>query len=293
MGWHKAPPRFSLTFHHHLLGRLCMSIEAGPKLDLDSERLAREYEEVSATRQFESGRNLLSRLGIAPAERVLDVGCGTGLLAQHLADLVGPAGMVLGLDPLPHRIELAREKTRPNLSFDVGDANDLSMLAQSSFDVIVLNAVFHWLPDKTGPLRQFARVLRRGGRLGISTNVKGYRTPLQEVIMTALREPPFDTHSRTESIVFRIDAIDMRGLLEASGFEPSRVELVETEQHFPSAETALRFSDASSFGNVFAHLPAELRSQARAHLLSRLGEIVGPGGLVQKVRRLIAIGSRG
>ena len=35
--------------------------------------------------------------------------------------------MVLGLDPLPHRIELAREKTRPNLSLDVGDANDLAM----------------------------------------------------------------------------------------------------------------------------------------------------------------------
>jgi len=54
--------------------------------------------------------------------------------------------------PLPRRIELAKEKTRPNLAFEVGDANDLSMLAQSSFDVVVLNAVFHWLPEKTGPL---------------------------------------------------------------------------------------------------------------------------------------------
>jgi arsenite methyltransferase len=71
---------------------------------------------------------------------------------------------VLGLDPLPRRIALAREKTRPNLAFDVGGANDLSMLAPSSFDVVVLNAVFHWLPEKMGPLRQFARVLRRGGR---------------------------------------------------------------------------------------------------------------------------------
>ena len=270
-----------------------MTAVSGAKLDLDSEQLAGEYEELSATRQLESGKNLLARLGIAPAERVLDVGCGTGLLAQHLADLVGPAGMVLGLDPLPHRIELARGKTRPNLSFDVGDANDLSILAQSSFDVVVLNAVFHWLPEKTGPLRQFARVLRRGGRLGISTGLKGYHTPLQGVMMAALREPPFDAHSRArESIVFRVDAVDMRALLEASGFEPSRVEVVETEQRFPSAETALRFSDASSFGNVFGHLPVELRSQARAHVLRRLGEIVGPGGLVQKVRRLVAIGGK-
>jgi ubiquinone/menaquinone biosynthesis C-methylase UbiE len=270
-----------------------MTAKSGPKLDLDNERLAREYEELSATRQFESGKHLLARLAIAPGERVLDVGCGTGLLAQRLSDLVGPAGTVLGLDPLPHRIELARRKTRPNLSFDVGDANDLSMLAQSLFDVVVLNAVFHWLPEKMGPLRQFARVLRRGGRLGISTGLKGHRTPLQEAMMAALREPPFDTHAGArESIVFRVDADDMRALLEASGFKPARVEVVETERYFPNAETALRYSDASSFGNVFAHLPEELRARARAHVLRRLGEIVGPGGLVQKGRRLIAIGCR-
>jgi len=270
-----------------------MTAESGPKLDLDSECLAREYEELSATRQVESGKHLLARLGIAPGECVLDVGCGTGLLAQHLAELVGSAGMVLGLDPLPHRIELAREKTLPNVSFDVGDANDLSMLAQSSFDVVVLNAVFHWLPEKTGPLRQFAHVLRSGGRLGISTGLKGHRPLLQEAMMATLREPPFDAHSRArESIVFRVDAGDMRALFEAVGFTPTCLEVVETEQHFPSTETALRFSDASSFGNVFAHLPAELRWQARARVLRRLDEIVGPGGFVQKVKRLIAIGSR-
>jgi len=111
--------------------------------------------------------------------------------------------------------------------------------------------------------------------------------------MATLREPAFDAHSRAhESVLFRVDAVDMRVLFEAEGFVPARLEVVETEQHFPSAETALRFSDASSFGNVFAHLPAELRSQARACVLRRLGEVVGPGSFVQKVRRLIAIGSR-
>ena len=109
---------------------------------------------------------LVRDLAIAAGERVLDVGCGTGLLAEHIADLVGPAGSVLGVDPLPLRIELAQAKARPNLEFKVADAYDLSSLPAADFDVVCLNAVFHWLPEKSGPLREFARVLKSGGRLG-------------------------------------------------------------------------------------------------------------------------------
>ena len=200
-------------------------------------------------------RTCWRKVEIAPGECVLDVGCGTGLLAQHLADVVGPAGMVLPvLDPLPRGTELAREKTRPNLSFDVGDANDLSMLAQSSFDVVVLNAVFHWLPEKTGPLRQFARVLRSGGGLGVDgTSLKGYPQPLQEAIMATLRQPGVRRPSSgcmraSSSASTRSICVS---LFEVAGFTAARLEVVETRTApFASAETALRFSDASSFGNV-------------------------------------------
>src|SRR5262245_16398171 len=127
----------------------------GPKLDQDSEELARDYERVSQGRQFQSGRRLVQALRLASGERVLDVGCGTGLLAAHMADLVGPAGHVLGIDPLPLRIALADAKVRPNLAFRVASAYDLSFIAGESFDVVVLNAVLHWLAEKTGPMREF------------------------------------------------------------------------------------------------------------------------------------------
>src|SRR5882724_894535 len=160
-----------------------------PSLALDNDR-------ISATRQFQSGKRLVGDLAIKPGERVLDVGCGTGLLAEHIADLVGPAGRVLGFDPLPLRIGLALAKTHPNLAFQVGDAYDLDNLPSSSCDVVVLNAVFHWLPEKTGPLLAFARLLRRGGRIGISTGLKGHVAPMHRAMRDALAQPPFDQFQR-------------------------------------------------------------------------------------------------
>ena len=88
---------------------------------------------------------------------------------MHIARIVGPSGHVLGIDPLPLRIGLAVSRARDNLSFEQGDAYDLARIPDRSFDAIVLNAVLHWLPEKTGPLLAFWRILRPNGRLGIST----------------------------------------------------------------------------------------------------------------------------
>jgi arsenite methyltransferase len=264
-----------------------------PSLLLDNSELARDYDRISATRQFQSGKRLVADLAIKPGERVLDVGCGTGLLAEHIADLVGPEGRVLGVDPLPLRIGLALAKARPNLTFQVGDAYDLADLPSAGCDVVVLNAVFHWLPEKTAPLLTFARLLRRGGRIGISTGLKGHVTRVHQIMRSALSEPPFNQYlRRRESITFRVDAEELRALFETTGFVPTLIEVRPTEQIHPSPEAAVRFSEASSFGNAFGHLPEELKPLAREAVRQRLEAIATPEGIVQHGSRLVAIAER-
>ena len=94
-------------------------------LTLDTQELAHHYEQVSAAHQFKAGQILIEELAITLGEKVLDVGSGTGLLAEYVAGLVGPTGSVVGIDPLPLRIALAQQKGRSNLRFQVGTASRL------------------------------------------------------------------------------------------------------------------------------------------------------------------------
>lgn len=109
-----------------------------PSLAHDSDELAADYEKPSAPQQFESGKRLAADLAIGAGERVLDV------------------------EPLPLCIEVAQARALANPAFEVGDANDLGALPEAGFDVVVLNAVFHWLPDK--PRAPPAAARAAGGR---------------------------------------------------------------------------------------------------------------------------------
>ena len=86
----------------------------------DTGKLAETYDRLSDS-QFEGGKRLVERIGIREGSRVLDVGCGTGRLTRFIADKVGGAGKVVGIDPLPERIAVAREHA-PGIPFDVGQA---------------------------------------------------------------------------------------------------------------------------------------------------------------------------
>jgi ubiquinone/menaquinone biosynthesis C-methylase UbiE len=133
----------------------------------DSPQLAATYDRISDS-QFAGGKRLVERMNIREGERVLDVGCGTGRLGRWLAEVVGPSGSVVGVDPLPERIAIARTHA-PGVEFEVGQAEDLSAFADAGFDAVCMSAVFHWVTDKPKALAEVRRVLRPGGRLGVTT----------------------------------------------------------------------------------------------------------------------------
>jgi arsenite methyltransferase len=237
---------------------------------LDSSDLAQSYDRVS-DRQFNHGKLLIADLGLRPGDFVLDVGAGTGRLAKYAAELVGPLGKVTALDPLPLRIELAKKNAPRNLAALVGRAEDLSQFPDASFDVVFLNSVFHWLPEKLVPLKEARRVLKRGGRLGLSTAAKERPHDVEGVLESVFSRPELQGPGGLPSgTPHKVSSQELRRDLSLSGFANIDLHIRSFNDHFASSDDVIAFNLASSFGNFLAHLAVEQRAAASRALEAEL-----------------------
>jgi ubiquinone/menaquinone biosynthesis C-methylase UbiE len=108
----------------------------------------------------------LDRIGIAPGERVVDLGCGPGGVLGLLAERVGPTGHVLGIERSPHFVELARdlaaERGLEQVEVVEGDAYATG-LADGSFDGASMRLVLVNVPEPERIVREMVRLVRPGG----------------------------------------------------------------------------------------------------------------------------------
>jgi SAM-dependent methyltransferase len=111
---------------------------------------------------------VLGLAGDVAGLRVLDAGCGPGLYAE---ELIRAGAHVVGCDQSPALVALARQRTRGVADLRVHDLSEpLSWLPDDSIDIVMCALTLHYIDDRVALLREFGRVLARGGALVISTH---------------------------------------------------------------------------------------------------------------------------
>jgi len=126
---------------------------------------AADYDRIERVLAFGSGRwyrrSALERAGVREGMRLLDVGCGTGLVAREALALVGPAGSVTGVDPSRGMLGAA---TTAGVRLVVGRAEALPC-ANASADALTMGYALRHIDDLARAFAEFHRVLTPGGRV--------------------------------------------------------------------------------------------------------------------------------
>jgi ubiquinone/menaquinone biosynthesis C-methylase UbiE len=187
---------------------------------------------------------LIDRVGLAEGDRLLDVACGTGIVARLAHQRLGDRGRVVGVDASPAMLAMAKS-VAPQIDWREGDAARLPVGGGETFDAISCHQGLQFFADKSAAVSEMRRVLAPGGRLAIGT----WRPVADIALMRDLHRvaerhlgPSVDQrHSFGDP-----DA--MKQLLEGAGFTDVRVEAVTRTVRMTGADVFPRLNTMAIVG---------------------------------------------
>jgi SAM-dependent methyltransferase len=206
--------------------------------------------------------------GLKPGDRVLDVACGTGVLAREAATRTGSTGRVTGLDLNEGMLAVAR-RLRPEIDWRQGDAAKLPF-PDGAFDAVVSQFALMFFPDRVATLREMWRVLAPHGRLAVAVcapiaHSKGY-TVFAGIVR---QEAGTDAQAMFEGYFAHGHEAGLQELCKAAGIADASILTHEGWARFASIDDLVRIEvkgsplaglvDETSYQKVLTAARQELR----------------------------------
>ena len=227
---------------------------------------------------------LIEAATLQPGDRVLDVACGTGVVARLVAPQLDARGKVVGLDLNAGMLSVARALSQAaGLAVEWQEGSALALpFSDATFDVVLCQQGLQYFPERPLALREMQRVLVPGGRLALSVWRPIEYSPGYPVLVEALGQHIGAQAATTMRAAFSLgEASEVRTLLTRAGFRDIDIRVGEGMVRFASPDEFVRGTAASS---PFAGLVAQAGDDARSALLSevstRLHPYVESSGLV-------------
>jgi len=202
--------------------------------------LAESYQRFMVPSLFEPWSfHLIQRANPQPGERVLDIACGTGIVARNVAPRVGSQGIVIGLDVNPDMIIMARaaaERDHLAIEWYTSPAEQLPF-PDENFDLVLCQFGLMFFTNQHAALKEMHRALKTGGRVVLSVWQGLDRHPFYQTLHEVSQQ-----HLGKSSVqaVFSLGSSDeLYKFLTDSGFQHVEIEPLSLTAHFPNAEEFL------------------------------------------------------
>jgi ubiquinone/menaquinone biosynthesis C-methylase UbiE len=242
--------------------------------------LAESYERFMVPSLFEPWATyLVQSANPQIGEHVLDIACGTGIVARNVSPHVGSQGTVIGLDVNPDMIDMARkaaERVDLAIEWHTGPAEELPF-PDESFDLVLCQFGLMFFTDRHVALKEMHRVLRKHGRAVLSVWQGLDRHPFYQTLHNvSLRH---FGKSSVETVFSLGNSDELHKLTTDSGFRQVEIEPMSITAHFPEPEEFLAWeidinpTEAPALRNLDKEAQQAILTDARQDMQIPLEEV--------------------
>lgn len=239
---------------------------------------------------------LIETAEVHEGDRVLDVACGTGIVARRVASRVGASGSVVGLDINEGMLAVAEETAadiQPSIEWRQADATDLPF-SDEGFDVICCQQGLQFFDDPTAVLAEMHRVLVPGGRVALSVWRPLDYQPGYVGLANALERYIGDEAGTMMRSPFPAwDGEDLRTFVQNVGFDDVSVTIEIGSVRYPSVEEFVRREAASSpLAEPIAAVERGVRNELIQEIEDALHTYIDDEGIVSPMESYVVSADR-
>jgi len=228
--------------------------------------------------------DLLRVAALQPGERILDLACGTGVVARLAAAEIGAEGTVAGLDVNAEMLRVARSVTPADLSIEWYETSAEAIpLPDDSFDVVLCQMGLQFIPDRLSAMREMRRILAPGGRVVLS--VPGPTPKLFEIMADGLGKHVHPGCASFPEMVFSLhDGDQLRDMFRSAGFSEIDIRAETRSLPLPAREDFLwQYVHCTPLTEPVSAATDEQRAAAEREICERWSELIVDGSLTVRV----------